>query len=345
MTAPSKPPFKPGLLALALVAGLGLPGAMAAEVNVYSARHYDSDRDLYDGFREATGIRVNVIEAGGDALIARMKAEGRNSPADVFLTVDAGNLWRAQSEGLFQPAHSRLLSERIPAHLRHPEDYWFGFSTRARAIFVNPAKIDPARVASYADLADPGLKGQLCMRTSGAIYNLSLMGALIERWGVEKAEAWAKGVVANFAREPQGNDTSQLKSVASGECGATIANHYYFIRLGASNDEGDRAAADALRLVWPDQGGQGTHLNISGGGVLASAPHRAEAVAFLEYLAGDAAQAIVSEGNYEFPAVAAVPRPPALAALGPFEADTVNVAVYGENQARAQEIYDRAGWR
>ena len=334
-------------LALGLLAALAvaLPAKAAQEINIYSARHYDSDELIYDGFERATGIRVNVIEGGGPELLARLKAEGRNSPADIFMAVDAGNLWLAEKENLFAPASSAVLNARIPAALKNPKNLWFGFSTRARLIFANPSRVDPEQVASYEALADPRLKGKLCMRTSSAVYNLSLMGGMIARHGAAKAEAWARGVVANFARPPQGVDTSLLMSVAAGECAVTIANHYYYVRLLNSKLPREREAAKALTVVMPNQASTGAHVNISGAGMLAAAPHKANAVKFLEYLAGDEAQVIFAQHNYEFPAVASVPRPAVLAVFGTFRSDPTNVALYGTNQPQAQMVFDRAGWR
>lgn len=327
------------------VAGFIGPAGAVDSLNVYSARHYDSDELLYDGFENATGIPINVIEGEGPELLARMKTEGKNSPADVFLTVDAGNLWLAEKENLFQPAQSKLLDERIPASLKNPKNLWYGFSTRARLIFVNAKRVDPKIVTSYESLADPRLKGKICMRSSSAVYNLSLMGALIAHWGPEKAEKWTRSVVANFARNPQGADTTLLQSVAAGECAVTIANHYYFLRLQNSKSKAEQAAAKALTPIFPDQDGNGTHVNISGAGVMAAAPHKAVAVKFLEYMASDEAQAIVANANYEFPAVKSVKLSPELQALGNFKIDPLNVATYGQNQAQAQAIFDRAGWR
>jgi iron(III) transport system substrate-binding protein len=338
--------FAVSLGALLLSAGLAGHPAMAAEaVNIYSARHYDSDQLLYDGFQKATGIPVNVIEGEGPELLARMKAEGKNSPADVYLTVDAGNLWLAEKDNLLQPVHSKLLEAQIPASLRSPKNLWFGFSTRARLIFVNPKKVSPSLVQDYESLADPRLKGQICMRSSSAVYNLSLLGALIAHWGPAKAERWVKGVVANFARPPQGADTTLLQSVAAGECGVTIANHYYFVRLEDSKVKAEHDAANKLTLIFPDQDGYGTHVNISGGGVTAAAPHKATAIRFLEYLAGNEAQNIIANANHEFPAVKSVGKFRELEALGEFKADPINVSVYGQNQAQAQMIFDKGGWR
>lgn len=331
------------IMTVLLVLFAAAPGA-AADLNIYSARHYDSDQLLYDGFTRATGINVNRIEGNGPELLARIRAEGANSPADIFLTVDAGNLWFAANQHLFQPAISATLAARIPASLRDPKNLWWGFSTRARLIFVNAKRVNPSLAQTYASLADPRLKGQICMRSSGAIYNLSLLGAMIARAGAAKAEAWVKGVVANFARAPQGNDTSLLKSVAAGECGVTIANHYYYLRL-KDGTPAERAAAAKLTVVFPDQAGAGTHVNISGAGVMAHAPHRAEAIRFLEYMASEEGQRILATGNHEFPAANGAKLTPELAALGRFKHDPVNVSVYGANQAQAQAIFDRAGWR
>ena len=338
-------PFPAICVAIAAVLSPAGPAVAADALNIYSARHYESDDLLYDGFQEATGIPVNVIEGEGPELLARMRAEGKNSPADVFLTVDAGNLWLAEKENLFQPVQSRLLDQRIPASLKNPKNLWFGFSTRARMIFVNPARVDPKLVQTYESLADPKLKGKICMRPSSAIYNLSLMGALIAHWGPAKAEQWTRGVVANFARPPQGADTTLLQSVAAGECAVTLANHYYFVRLQTSKVRGEQDAAKKLTPIFPDQDGRGTHVNISGAGILVSAPHRANAVKFLEFMASDAAQNIVANANYEFPAVATTARSRELQVLGEFKIDPLNVATYGVNQAQAQAIFDRAGWR
>jgi iron(III) transport system substrate-binding protein len=337
-------PFGLGAFALGVFGSLA-PALAVDSLNVYSARHYDSDELLYDGFQETTGIPVNVIEGEGPELLARMKTEGKNSPADVFLTVDAGNLWLAEKENLFQPVQSKLLDERIPAPLRNPKNLWFGFSTRARLIYVNAKRVDPKIVTSYESLADPRLKGKICMRSSSAVYNLSLLGALIAHWGPAKAETWTRAVVANFARAPQGADTTLLQGVAAGECAVTIANHYYFLRLKYSKSKAEQAAAKALTVIFPDQDGNGTHVNISGGGVMASAPHKAVAVKFLEYMASDEAQTIIATANYEFPAVESIKRSPEIQSLGTFKADPLNVSVYGQNQAQAQAIFDKAGWR
>jgi iron(III) transport system substrate-binding protein len=315
-------------------------------LNLYSSRHYQTDEALYTEFTRQTGIRINRIEAPEDALIERLRNEGAASPADVLVTVDAGRLWRAEQLGLLQPVKSAVLDSRVPPHLRHPEGLWFGFSTRARVIVYNKAAVKPGEIRSYEDLADPKWKGKVCMRSSSSIYNLSLAAALISHMGEQKTEEWAKGVVGNFARAPKGGDTDQIKSVAAGECALTLANTYYYARLARSTKPDEREVAEKTGVLWPNQDSRGAHINISGAGVLKSAPHREEAVKFLEYLAGNDAQRYFADGNNEFPAVkTATVENPALAALGNFKADTLNVSALGRNQPAAQKVYDRAGWR
>ena len=331
------------LLSIAFVL-TGLSSAFADEVvNVYSARHYDTDMAMYERFTEETGIKVNLIEGSSDALIERIKSEGQFSPADMLITVDAGRLWRAEKEGIFQPVDSAVLSERIPAHLRHPEGEWFGLSKRARVIAHKKDMALPAGFGTYEALADEAFRGQVCMRSSGNIYNLSLMASLIDAHGVKAAEAWAKDVVANFARTPQSNDTGQLKAVASGECTITIANTYYLGRLMASTKPEDIALMANLEIVFPNQDGRGTHVNISGAGVTKYAPNRENAIRFLEYLTSDFAQRLFAEGNNEYPISGPTTGP--VAALGEFKRDDLNVSVLGENQTEAVKVYDRAGWK
>ena len=317
----------------------------AGSLNIYTSRHYQADEALYDAFTEATGITVNRIEGKGDALIERLKAEGVNSPADVFITADAGRLWRADQAELFQPVASKTLAQRVPENLRHPDGHWFGFSTRARLIFYDKSVLDGSEIATYEALADPRLKGMICIRSSSNVYNQSLLGSIIAAHGEEAAETWAKGVVANMARDPAGGDTDQIRSVAAGECAVAVANSYYFIRLLKSDKEKDRAVAEAVGWVFPNQDGRGSHVNISGAGVLKHAPNKAAAVKFLEFLASDQAQAFFADASNEYPVVAEVDENQALAGLGNFKTDPVNVALYGENQPTAQKIFDRVGWK
>ena len=315
-------------------------------VNVYSGRHYQTDEALYSGFTKATGIKVNRIEAGEDAIIERIRNEGERSPADVMITVDAGRLWRAEQLGLFQPVKSAILDKRIPANLREPGGQWFGFSQRARVIAYNKARVQPGEITSYEQLADPKWKGRVCMRSSTNIYNLSLLGALIDHLGAQKAEEWAKAVRANLAQEPKGGDTDQLKHVAAGACDVTVSNQYYYARLARSQKPDERQVAEKLALVFPNQKTWGTHVNISGAGVLKHAPHREAAVKFLEYLASDDAQRYFADGNNEWPVVPGVKVDnPVLNALGDFKADRLNVAALVKNQPESQKIYDRVAWK
>jgi iron(III) transport system substrate-binding protein len=323
-------------------------GAIAQDnvLNLYSSRHYQTDEALYAGFTKQTGIKINRIEAGEDALLARIQSEGERSPADVLITVDAGRLWRAEQMGLFQPVKSAALEARIPASFREPGGQWFGFSMRARVIAFSKARVQPGEIPTYESLAEPKWKGRLCVRSSSNVYNLSLMGALIEQLGEAQAEAWAKAVRANMAREPKGGDTDQLKAVAAGECDVAISNHYYYARLARSAQAADRAVAEKVGIVFPNQAGRGAHVNISGAGVLKHAPHRDAAVRFLEYLASDEAQRYFADGNNEWPVVPSVRVVnPVLSAFGAFKYDPINVAVLGRNQPASQKLYDRVAWK
>ena len=335
----------PLLVAAAAACALAPVQAQEQVLNLYTSRHYQTDEALYTNFTKATGIKVNRIEAGEDPLIERMKQEGARSPADVLMTVDAGRLWRAEQAGLFQPVKSKVLEERIPANLRHPDGLWFGFSMRARPIFYAKGRVDPAAIPAYESLADPANKGKVCIRSSSNVYNLSLMSSMIAANGPEKAESWARGVVANMARAPKGGDTDQLMAVAAGECDIAVANTYYYVRLLKSSKPAEKAAAEKIGVVFPNQKDRGTHVNISGAGVARHAPHREAAIKFLEYLSSPEAQAYFANGNNEYPVVGKVQGNPELAALGDFKKDAVNVSLYGRNQGTAQQAYDRAGWK
>ncbi|QFT78613.1 Fe(3+) ABC transporter substrate-binding protein [Erythrobacter sp. THAF29] len=317
--------------------------ADAGEVNLYSSRHYDTDLALYDDFTAQTGIKVNLIEADADALIERIKSEGELSPADLLITVDAGRLWRAEEAGVLSPVESEVLAERIPIYLRHPEGLWFGLSTRARVIIYNKEAGKPEGLENYADLADPAFKGEICIRSSSNIYNISLLSSIIAHRGEEAAEEWARGVVANFARPPQGNDTAQIEAVAAGECRIAVVNTYYLARF-AGGDEDQRALFDKIGVIFPDQDGNGTHINISGAGVVKTAPNRENAIRFLEYLTSESAQRYFADGNNEYPAVTGLKANSAVEKLGSFKADTLNAAEIGKNQRLAVEIFDRVGW-
>jgi iron(III) transport system substrate-binding protein len=338
------------MTALALLAlALGIPtGVLAQEkvLNLYSSRHYETDEALYTNFTKLTGIKINRIEGGEDPLIERIRNEGDKSPADVLITVDAGRLWRAEQMGLFQPVKSKVLESRIPASYRHPDGLWFGFSARARIIAYNKAQVKPGDIANYEDLANPKWKGKICTRSAGHVYNLSLMSSLVNHLGEAKTEAWARAVAGNLAHAPKGGDTDQLKAVAAGECDLAISNTYYYFRLLRSQKPDERAVAERIGILLPNQGNRGTHVNISGAGVLKHAPNKEAAILFLEYLASDEAQNYFANGNNEWPVVPSVkPNNPALAALGKFKTDSLNLAVIGKNQPTAQKIADRSGFK
>jgi len=319
--------------------------AAADTVNVYSARHYDSDQALYDAFTAKTGIEVSVLEGGSDMLVERIQREGIASPADVLITVDAGRLWRAVQAGALQETESDVLNERIPAHLRHPDGLWYGYSQRMRVIYYNPERVDPEMVSTYEALAQPELEGKICIRSSNNIYNQSLLASMVEIHGMEGAEQWAEGLVGNLARQPQGGDTDQIRGVAAGECDVAVANHYYYLRLKNSDDPADREVAEKVAVMLPNQDGRGVHVNIGGAGVVTHAPHRDNAIRFLEFLASDEAQEIFARANYEYPVTEGVERHEDLAEWGDVKLDTLDMDALGENNPNAVRIADRVGWR
>ena len=330
-------------LALSLAAACGAQ-AQQQVVNVYTARHYQTDEAMYANFTKETGIKINRIDGKEEELVERIRNEGVSSPADVLITVDASRLDLADKAGLFQPVVSKVLQDRVPANLRTPN--WLAFSTRARVIVYNKATIKPEAVATYESLAAPGLKGQVCVRSGAHPYNLSLGAAMIAHDGEAQTEAWARGLVANFARAPKGGDTDQLRAVAAGECGVALSNTYYVARLMRSTNPDDMKAVRSLGVVWPNQASWGTHVNVSGAGVVKTAPNRVNAVRFLEYLTSDSAQVYFADGNNEWPVVkTALVKNPALDALGPFKADEMPIEKWAANTAAAQKTFDRAGWR
>ncbi len=315
-------------------------------LNLYSARHYQTDEALYGDFTKQTGIKINRIELGDEPLLQRLKSEGANSPADVVLLVDAARLWRAQTEGLFQPIESKVLNDRIPANLRAEDGSWYGFSTRARAIVYNKSSVDPSQVDTYEKLAEPVNKGKVCTRSGSHPYMLSLLGSMVERNGEAAAESWARGMVANMARPPRGGDTDQIRAVSSGECAVALTNSYYWVRLMRSEDPKDKEVVSQVGFIWPNQATSGTHINISGGAVAKHAPNRANAVRFLEYLASPQAQAYFADGNNEWPVVKGVKLTnSALLSLGSFKAENVPLSSIGKGQIIAQRILDRVGYR
>ena len=318
---------------------------VAGIVNIYSSRHYDTDLRLYSDFTEQTGIKVNRIEAKSNALIERLKTEGAFSPADLLITVDAGVFWRAENEGVIQPVSSTVLETRIPSHLRHPKGLWYGLSKRARVIIYNKDKGRPEKLESYSDLADPSHEGTICMRSSGNIYNISLLSSFIANLGEAEAKDWAASVVRNFARKPQSNDTGQIEAVASGICDISVVNSYYLARVARSDDPVRKEIFESLGIIFPNQNGRGTHVNISGAAVTAHAPNKENAIRFMEYLTSESAQRYFADGNNEYPVIDLDDNLSAVQALGTFNEDTLNVGQLGEQQAKAIEIYDSVGWQ
>ncbi|MEW6648247.1 MAG: Fe(3+) ABC transporter substrate-binding protein [Pseudomonadota bacterium] len=331
--------------ALAAVVTLNGTALAAAEVNLYSARQEALIKPLLDTFTAETGIKVNLVSAKADALLQRLKSEGRNSPADVLLTVDAGNLHAAQAAGVLQPVQSRALEAAIPATFRDPAGHWFGLSMRARPIMYVKGRLDPAELSSYEALAEPKWKGRICIRSSDNVYNQSLVASMIATRGEAATEGWARGFVANFARKPQGGDRDQLKAAVAGQCDIAIANTYYLAQMLESDKADEKAVAEKIGVFWPNQSERGTHVNISGAGVTAAAPNRANAVRLIEFLAGAAAQQWYAGTNQEYPVRSGVSLSATLRGLGEFRADSVNMAKLGEHNAAAVRLMDRAGWR
>ena len=321
-------------------------------LNIYSARHYPTDEALYSDFTKRTGIRINRVDADDAGILARLKAEGAASPADVILLVDASRLWRAEVEGLFLPVHSKPLEDAIPAHLRAKPGEggtpWFGLSTRARVVVFDKLKFSKADFDSYEKLADPKFKGQLCVRSGSHPYNLSLFGAMVEHLGPQKTEVWLKGLVDNMARSPKGGDTDQIKAVAAGECGLALTNTYYLARLMRSNNPADKAVTERIGVAFPNQSSWGTHVNIAGGAVARHAKNVGNAIQFLEYLASPTAQNHFANGNNEWPAAKGVSfENPALKAMtgGSFKSEVIPISAVGMNQIKVQQMLDRVGFK
>ncbi len=331
------------MIGLGLATGASV--AAAQTLNLYTARHYDSDEALYQAFTDATGIEVNVLEGDSDQLIERIRREGAASPADVFMTVDAARLQRAENAGILAPVDSEVLESRLPAALQHPDDLWFGFSERVRVVYYNTDVYDEPPLERYEDLADARFDDEICIRSSSNDYNQSLVASLIAANGLEATEAWAEGLVENMARPPQGGDTDQLRAVAAGECSLGVGNHYYYTRLELSDDPQDQAVVDTTALFFPNQDDRGAHRNIGGAALVDGAPNADAAVQFLEFLASDEAQRMFSMGNNEFPAVDGVEPIEALQPYADRRLDELNVGVLGENNAQAVRLMDRAGWR
>ena len=334
--------FLPAIIALSVVA-CSQP-AETEIVNVYSARHYDSDQVAYERFTEETGIEVQLIEASGDLLIERIRTDGDRSPADVVITVDASRLQRAEEAGLFAQTDFSSMAAGVPDRFIDPDGYWVGFALRTRVIAYAEDRVDPSEITSYLDLADPRWQGRICIRSSDNAYNQSLLASIIAHHGEAAAEAWARSVVANFARPPQGGDTDQLQAIYAGECDVAVVNHYYYLRLKNSDNPDYQSVADSIGLVFP-AGEYGTHVNISGAGIAANAPHPENAQALIRFLLSQEGQRIYAELTNEIPAVTGAEFDnPSLEELMGFQADTLNMSTLGDNSEAARRVFDRAGW-
>ncbi len=336
-------------VAVALLAGAALVGCSTQDagpqvVNVYSARHYDGDDEVFARFTDATGIEVNLLEDRADALLERMKSEGETGPADVFITVDAGRLYQAEQQNVFAPIESAALNARVPAQHRHPDGLWYGITKRARVIAYARDRVQPDEIATYAALADPNWKGRVLVRSSSSVYNQSLVGSIIAAEGEEAAEAWCVGLVANMARTPQGGDRDQIRAISAGEGDVAIVNSYYYAGMVAGSEE-DQAVVASVGLLFPDQQGRGAHVNVSGAGVVRTAPNRENAIRFVEYLTSPEAQEALAAANNEFPIVEGTPLKPVLEGFGAFKEDALDASVIGSNNPVALRIMDRAGWR
>ncbi len=321
-------------------------------LNLYSARHYSTDEALYANFTKATGIKIQRVDADDAGILARLKAEGSASPADVILLVDAARLYKGEVDGLFKPVKSKLLQDVLPAQYRAAPTAegtaWFGFSTRARVIVYDKLKVKREDVDTYEELADPKHKGKVCIRSGSHPYNLSLFGAMTTHLGEKKAEDWLKGIVANLARDPKGGDTDQIKAVGAGECQIAVSNTYYIARLLRSSSPEDKALMEKVGVVFPNQSSWGTHLNIAGGAVARHAKNTAAAVKFLEYLASPEAQGYFANGNNEWPTAKGVKvNNPALQAMsgGDFKAETIPLAAVGAHTVKVQQMLDRVGFK
>jgi iron(III) transport system substrate-binding protein len=313
-------------------------------VHVYSHRHYDADRQLYAQFTDETGIEVEVVEAGADELIQRLSAEGEGSPADILITVDAGRLWRAQDMGLLQPIESDNLTETVPEHLREENGHWFGLTKRARIVAYHPDRVDPTDLSTYRSLTESQWDDRIAIRSSSNIYNISLLSSIIEHHGEQAAGDWAAGMVENMAREPQGNDRDQLRAVAAGVADLAVVNTYYIGLMRNSDDPDAREVGNAVRVFFPNQETTGTHVNVSGGGVTASADNVDGAVQLLEFLVSTGAQEVFARANYEYPVREGVEPADTIQDFGEFTEDDIPLSTFGENSRAATRIFDEAGW-
>lgn len=335
----------PILLITLMLAAVPVLVSASGEVNLYSARKENLIKPLLDSFTKETGISVNLVTGKADALLKRLETEGRNTPADLLITTDAGRLYRAKVAGVLQPVSSEVLNAAIPENLRDPEGQWFGLSQRARPIFYVKGKVDPSELSTYENLSDARWKGRICIRSSSNIYNQSLVASMIANIGEQQTESWAKGFVANLARPPKGGDRDQIKAAAAGQCDIAIANTYYVGAMINAKDEAQKAAAQKVAVFWPNQGDRGTHVNVSGIGMTAAAKNTENAKKLMEYLVGEEAQQWYAEVNHEYPVRDGVEWSETLRSWGQFKPDTLNLSKLGELNGDAVRLMDRAGWK
>ena len=317
---------------------------LQAQINIYSHRHYDSDKILFQKFTDQTGIKINVIKGSADQLIERLISEGGNSPADILFTVDAGRLHRAKVAGILQPIESKILSENIPPSMRDEDGYWFGLTVRARVLVYSKKRVTPDQLSTYEDLANRKWRGKIAVRSSSNIYNQSLMASIIASNGSRKALSWAKSIRKNMARAPRGSDRDQARAVAAGLADVAIMNTYYLGILANSPDAKDREVFKKVSVFFPNQNDRGTHINISGAGITKSSKNKKDAIKFLEFLSGSDSQKTFGSVNYEYPIKIEANQSELLNSWGPFKYDKLNLSVLGANNAEAVKLFDKAGW-
>jgi iron(III) transport system substrate-binding protein len=337
--------FTVGIAACGADAPRSQPDGAGGVVNVYSHRHYDIDRQLFERFKQETGIQVNVVSASADELLTRLQTEGASSPADVLITVDAGRLHRARERGLLQAVQSATLEGSVPERFRDPDGYWYGMTVRARVLVYSRARVNPSEIPTYESLAAPQWRGRVLVRSSENVYNQSLAASMMEQVGEEATLSWAQGIARNLARSPSGGDTDQVKAVAAGVGDVAISNTYYVAKLAASEDPEEQRVYQQVGVVFPNQGDRGTHINVSGAGVTAHAPNRANAIRLIEFLVSDESQRLYAEGNQEYPVKAGIPGSAVLQSWGDYRGEQISMKRLGELNTQAVMLLDRSGWR
>ena len=318
---------------------------ISAQINLYTHRHYDSDKILFEKFTDETGIKINVIKGSADQLIQRMISEGKNSPADILLTVDAGRLHRAKEAGVLQSVNSETIDKNVPSEMRDPDGFWYGLTVRARVIVYAKDRINSNELSTYEDLATAKWKGKIAIRSSGNIYNQSLMASLIEANGSRRALRWAIGIRKNMARAPRGNDRDQVRAVAAGLADIAVVNTYYLGILANSKEKKDRDVFNKVSVFFPNQNNRGTHINISGAGIAKYSKNKSNAIKFIEFLTSPEAQETFGKVNYEYPLFIENNKSDLLKSWGSFKADKQNLSILGIRNSEAVKLFDRADWK